>query len=643
MKNNVSTAMCLLCLVAGISSAAQEPTDWPSYGHDPSSSRYSPLSQIDKANVGTLKAAWTYHLSENLDTAPAAAAPNAPKGPDGRPIVRPRRTETTPVMANGVLYLPSPYSRILALDPATGKKIWEHKLEGNSNASTRGVGYWAGDAATPARIIFGTSDGKLMALNAKDGTVATEFGDGGVVNLREGVENGFPNARVTMTSPPEIYKDLVITGSVVQESPSRGPAGDVRAWDAKTGKVVWTFHTVPRKGEPNYQSWTTPGATDQRSGTDNWGFASVDAETGLLYLPIGNPAANFYGADRLGNDLYANCVVALDVMTGKVKWYFQAIHHDLWDYDLAGAPLLVTVKHGAKKIPAVVFTSKAGLVFILNRLDGKPIYGVEERPVAQSTAPGEESAATQPFPVKPAPMGRMDFKMSDLATVTPEQKAFCENLIAKFGGMENRGPFTPPSEKMTVIFPGTLGVMNWHGGSYDPKLGYVFYNIENQADFGQLVKNPDGSPIAYNKTAPGEGTYARFWNPDNFWPCQAPPWGQLVAINVNTGDYAWKVPLGTIPELDAKGVHNTGSMNMGGSIATASGLVFISATPDHQFRAFDAATGKVLWSTELDAGAYATPMTYKARDGKQYVVIVATGGGYYDKKGGDSVIAFALP
>jgi glucose dehydrogenase len=517
-------------------------------------------------------------------------------------------------------------------------------VPGGASASNRGVAYWPGDAITPARIVFGTSDSRLIALSAETGELATQFGDGGSVNMRAGVENGQPNAKVAMSSPPQIYKNIIVTGSTVQESPSLGPAGDIRGWDAYTGKLLWTFHTVPRVGEPGNQTWQTPGSVDQRSGADSWGLSSVDPETGLIFLPTGNPTANFYGADRKGDDLYSNCVVALDVQTGKLRWYFQAIHHDMWDYDLAGAPVLVTVDHGGKKIPAVVFTSKAGLVFILNRNDGKPIYGVEEKPVPKDDAPGEQASATQPFPVKPPPLGRMDFKPSDVAKVTPEQQKFCENLIESNGGMQNEGPFTPFGTKMTVVFPGSLGAMNWYGGSYDPKLGYVFYNIENQADWGQIVPAPDGSPVPYVKTAPGAGgPYARFWNPDNDWPCQAPPWGQLVALNVNTGEYAWRVPLGTYPELDAKGVHDTGSMNMGGSIATAGGLVFISATPDHHFRAFDEKTGKIVWDTQLEAGAYDTPMTYQAKNGKQYVVIVATGGGYYDKTSGDSVIAFALP
>lgn len=605
------------------------------YGHDGSSSRFSTLTDINTQNVATLKRAWTYHM------APVAAATAAPAtGLAAR--LRQRRTETTPLAVDGVLYMPTPYNTVIALDASTGKQLWEYKVPNNANASTRGVAYWPGNAKTGARIVFGTSDGALIALDAKTGTAAGNFGTGGVVDMKSGVDNGFANARFSLTSPPSVYKDVVVTGAVVQESPNLGPSGDTRGWDMVTGKLLWQFHSVPRPGEPGNETWETPDSWKNRSGTNVWGFISVDNDTGLVFLPYGSPTTDAYGGDRKGAGLYGNCLVALDALTGKLKWYFQAIHHDTWDYDLESAPILVTVHHGRTNIPAVVVTSKTGLVFILDRRDGKPVYGVEEKPTPHSDVPGEQAIDHQPIPVKPAPLTRMTFSKSDMATVTPEHQKFCEDLYNSYGGMHNDGPFTRYGMKASIVFPGTLGATNWHGGSYDPQLNYVFYNTIELADVGQMLPGRPGSGLVYERSGP-VGPYDRFWEGDKYWPCQQPPWGQLVALNIDTGEYAWRVPLGTIPELDAKGVHNTGSMNMGGSIATAGGLVFISATNDHHFRAFEAKTGKMLWDTEMEAGAYATPITYKGKDGKQFVVIVATGGGYYDKTGGDSVAAYALP
>lgn len=613
----------------------QPGSNWPSYGHDPGSSRFSPLTDINTQNVANLKRAWTFHM------APATSATAAPvTGLAAR--LRQRRTETTPVMADGLLYLPTPYNQVIALDPTSGKPVWEYKIANNANAGTRGVTYWPGDAKTGPRIVFGTSDGFLVALDAKTGKPAENFGEEGRVDMKPGISNGFENARISLSSPPAVYKDVIITGAVVQESPSLGPSGDTRGWDAVTGKLLWQFHSVPRPGEPGHETWETPDSWVNRSGTNVWGFISVDPETGQVFLPYGSPTTDAYGGDRKGANLYGDSLVVLNALTGKMNWYFQLIHHDTWDYDLESAPILVTVHHGSTSIPAVVVTNKTGLVFILDRRTGKPVYPVEERPIPHSDVPGEYSIDHQPVPTKPAPLGMMSVSKSDIATVTPEHEKYCEDLVSSYGGLHNDGPFTRYGTKVSVVMPGTLGTTNWHGGSYDPQLNYVFYNVSNIADVGQDTPSPPGSPLAYQRSGP-RGAYDRFWDPEKYWPCQQPPWGQLVALNIDTGDYAWRVPLGTIPELDAKGVHNTGSLNMGGSIATAGGLVFIAATNDHHFRAFDAKTGKILWDTEMEAGAYATPLTYKAKDGKQYVVIVATGGGYYDRTGGDSVAAYALP
>jgi glucose dehydrogenase/cytochrome c5 len=602
------------------------------YGHDDASTRYSPLKQVNTTNVQNLTLAWTYHLKRE--------GPRPQKmGPAGRGGGR-RLSEATPIMVNDTLYLPTPYSSIVALNPETGEEIWTYRFD-KGRPGPRGVSYWSGDKITPASILCGTSDGRLVSLNAKTGKPTAGFGTDGFVDLKADVDNGFPHGQYDMNSPPVIYKDLAITGAAVQELPAEGPSGDIRAWDLHSGKLVWRFHSVPLPGEVGHDTW--PGDSwKKRSGTNVWGLMSVDLKRGLVFLPFGSPTYDFYAPDRKGKDLFGNAIVALHADSGKLAWYFQTVHHDLFDYDLESAPVLMDIEKAGTKIPAVAVLGKNGLLFILDRRDGTPVFGVEERPVPASTAPDEEAWPTQPFPLKPEPLGRMSFRPDEIASVTPEQKKYCEDLLATDGGMENRGPYTPFGLKMTIQFPGTIGAANWPGMSYDPQLGYLFVNTNNLADVGKLVKNPEGKEPPYERHSPW-GDYARFWRNDKFWPCQEPPWGQFWAINANTGEVAWKIPFGTIPELDAKGVHGTGALNFGGSIATAGGLVFIAATNDHLFHAFDAKTGKLLWQTTLESGSYTTPMTYEAKNGKQYVVLVATGGSFFDTTAGDSVFAFALP
>jgi glucose dehydrogenase len=606
--------------------------DWPMFGHDLESTRFSPLSQLSTTNVAGLERAWTYHMKRD---APASATAGAISHGGGR-----RSSQATPIVIDGTMYLPTPYGTIVALDPETGTELWTFKMDKGQPAG-RAVSFWPGDKLAPASIVFGTRDGRLLSLNAKTGKLNEAFGEHGIVNLRDSVMNGFTNARYDMTSPPEIFKDLIITGAQVQETPERGASGDTRAWDIHTGKLVWQFHSVPHPGETGNETWPADSWKD-RSGTNVWGMMSVDAKRGLVFLPYGSPSFDFYGADRKGKNLFGNSLVALNATTGKLVWYFQTIHHDLTDFDLASAPVLMNVKHGRKEVPAVAVIGKAGLMYILDRRDGKPIYGVEERPVPPSDVPGEETYPTQPFPLKPAPLGRESFTEADIATVTPEHEKFCEAMFAKEGGMVNHGPFTTFGTKMTIVFPGSIGVTNWQGMSFNPRLGYLFVNTMNLADVGRLAKQEPGSDPPYERDSPW-GTYAHFWDNDKFLPCQQPPWGQLWAINVNTGEVAWKVPFGIVEELEAKGVHNTGAPNYGGSIATAGGLIFIAATNDQRFRAFEAATGKTLWETKLETGSYNVPMTFQGKSGRQFVVLVATGGSYYDATSGDSLIAFALP
>jgi glucose dehydrogenase len=602
------------------------------YNHDPGSTRYSPLNQINAQNVQKLTTAWTYHMNK-------AGALSHSAGAAGRGGGR-HSSEATPIMVNGVLYMPTPYSTVVALDAETGKEIWSFKPE-HARPAGRGVAYWHGDAQTPASILFGTSDGKLMSINAQTGKLTEGFGENGAVNIKPVVQNGMPNAQFNITSPVTIYKDLAITGGQVQEQPASGSSGDPLAWDVHTGKLVWRFHSVPHAGEVGNDTW--PGESwKNRSGTNVWGFMSVDLEQGLVFLPFGSPSYDFYGADRKGQDLFGNSIVALHADTGKLAWYFQTVHHDTWDYDLESPPVLFDVNKAGKKIPAVAVVGKAGYMYILDRRDGKPIFGVEEKPIPPSDVPGESQYPTQPIPVKPQPLARHSFSADELATVTPEHKKFCQDMWATEGGMVSGGPFTSYGSKLSVVFPGTLGATNWPGMSYNPELGYLFINTVSIADVGKVAKVAEGSDPPYERNSPW-GLYVRFWDVDRFWPCQQPPWGELWAINANTGDVAWKEPFGVDEELEAHGVKGAGTLNFGGSITTAGGLLFIAATKDQHFRAFEAATGKILWDTKLETGSYTVPMTYSGKNGKQYVVIVAAGGSFYDKTAGDSVIAFALP
>jgi len=612
-------------------------SDWTSYGHDAGQTKYSPLEQINTTNVNQLKQAWVYHLTPAVAQ---AAAPGA------KPIKR--SSQATPLIVNGLMYLPTPYSTVIALQPETGKLIWTYKLE-QSTVHGRTLSYWPGDKTTPASLFFGTADGRLMSLNAKTGRPTVGFGENGTINLKKGMnENLTPEgkpdetARYEMTSAGSIYKNLIITGADLQETPGKGPSGDIRAWDVHTGKLVWRFHSIAQPGEVGHETWLDDGWKG-RSGTNMWGFSSVDVERGLIFLPFGSPSSDNWGGDRPGNGLFGDSLVALHADTGKLAWYFQAVHHDIFDYDLESAPVMIIVHRNGKDIPAVAVTSKTGLVFILDRRDGKPVFGVEERPVPQSMIPGEHSSPTQPFPVKPVQLGRGSFKPEDVNNVTPEHHAFCEKMLATEGGMQgSTTTFTPYGDKLTIIFPSTVGITNWYGMSYNRKLGYLFANTNEMGSIGKIAPTKPGIDPPKDRTSPW-GTYAEFADNSKYWPCQQPPWGQLWAINVNTGEIAWKVPFGTIPELDAKGVHNTGSLNYGGSMTTGGGLLFIAASVDQHFRAYAAASGKILWDIKMETGAYVTPSTFMGKDGKQYVVIVDTGGGFFDKTSGDAILAFALP
>jgi glucose dehydrogenase len=601
--------------------AAGSSGDWPYYGHDPGARRFSPLTQISPQNVATLTRAWTF------DT-----------GAGGMQV--------TPLVIDGVMYVTAG-ANIFALEPETARVLWKFS---NTDMSRRGLAYWPGDAQTGARFFTGAGDGRMIAVDVKTGTLAAEFGTGGSIDLKASVSVDGGKGAFGLPSPPAVYRDIVITGGTNGEgAPATGRLyGDVRGWDARTGRMLWTFHTVPRPGEPGSETWPE-GAYKNRSGTNAWGFMTVDVERGLVFVPLGSPTADFYGADRHGNNLYGNSLVALDAATGKLKWYQQLVHHDLWDYDPAAPPTLVEARRGGQAIPAVAQTTKMGLLFMFNRVTGEPLFGMEELPVPQTVVPGEFTAKTQPFPIKPPPLARLTFDPSkDFYTLTPEHAAFCKGVWEKHE-MFADGPYAPmPLKGNVVTFPSTLGGGGFGGVSYNPQLGLVFVNVSHLGMVGrmELRKNPDTGETTYVKNSPLGGAYGRFWNPENRIPCSAPPFGELVAVNANTGDVAWRVPLGIVEDLEAKGIRNTGALNLGGSMATASGLVFIGATADSRFRAFDAKTGKELWVTKIDADAKAAPMTFLGRDGRQYVVIMAGGGLQLSKTtpaSGQNLVAFALP
>ncbi|HYL38870.1 MAG TPA: pyrroloquinoline quinone-dependent dehydrogenase [Bryobacteraceae bacterium] len=602
----------LLLILCAFPAFAQDPADWPAYGRDPAGTKFSPLDQITPKNVAQLAVAWTYHSGE----------------PGGT-------WEETPIVVGGVMYFASQKNRVIALDAESGRELWTYDPKTPRVSEHRGVSYWIGDKQHPPRIILATA-ARLIALDAKTGKPVPDFGDNGEVNLRAGVADDYPRAHYAITSPPAIYQNLVILGPSTQEGPSKGPSGDPRAFDALTGKLVWRFHAVPQPGEPGNDTWGPEGWKD-RAGPSAWGGMAVDTERGLLFVPLGNPADSFYGADRKGQNLYANSIVALDAATGKLRWYFQLVHHDIFDLDASAPPALIEATQNGKRVPAVAEFSKNGLLYVLDRMTGKPIWGVEERPVPKSDTPGEESWPTQPFPLKPPLLSRMSLTKEELSNISPESHAYCVEQFEKY---KTLGPFTPFSDKEPrLTFPSSIGGANWAGVSFDPKLGYVFVNFSNLGQMGLMATTPPGSPMPYRNSL----AYSRFVDKDGY-PCNRPPWGELAAVDTKTGDIAWRVPLGSYEELEAKGLKNTGATNLGGAISTAGGLVFIGATNDQHFRAFDSRTGKLLWETRLEADGNATPMTYQGRNGKQYVVIVVGGPGHLRRgPSSDAVVAFALP
>ena len=625
--------------------SAQLPGDWPVYGHDAGGARFSPLVQITRDNVAQLQVAWTYHAGI----------------PDMSTMShRPPSFEVTPIVVDGTMYVITPTGIIAALDPATGAERWRFDAgvnphRGYGDFASRGVSFWrdsragAGSPPPPCahRIFAATIDARLVALDAATGKPCADFGAAGIVDLRKGLRvppDEFQFYEVT--SPPAVVGDLVITGSAVADNTNLAPAsGEVRAFDARTGVLKWTFDPIPQdSADPAFKTWQN-GAARIVGAANVWSVIVADPEHDLVFLPTSSPAPDYFGGMRLGDDRYANSIVALRASTGKVIWHFQSVHHDLWDFDNAAPPALVTVKRNGNAIRAVIQTGKSGMLYVLDRMTGTPIFPVEERRVPGSSVPGEVASPTQPFTVLTPPLVPLRYSAADAWGPTPEAKAACHDILA---ALRNEGPFTPPSMQGTLSQPGNIGGAHWGGVAIDEKHGLAVVPVNRVPAMVQLFVahgfNNDSSKTADAARGMTDFEYTNMRGTPYLMrrrlilgptglPCVPPPFGSLVAVNLTTGDIAWNVPLGTMGGFP-------GSPNLGGPITTAGGLVFIGATLDRAIRAFDVETGREVWRAALPAGARATPMTYEA-GGKQFVVIAAGGGGPFGA--GDAIIAFALP
>jgi quinoprotein glucose dehydrogenase len=573
------------------------------------------LKEITRNNVNSLEVAWTYH------TADAGAATTI---------------ECTPIVIDGVMYLTTATSKVVALDADTGCERWKYDPYANikivqpkaSGGVNRGVAYWSEGKRT--RIFLGASDGRLISLDAKTGKPDPGFGKAGTVDLREGVGVDLNGINYGPTSAPAVYRDIIIVGFSCPEGGRPAP-GDPRAFDARSGKELWRFHTIPRPGEFGHETWRDD-SWQFAGAANNWGGTSLDERRGLVFMGTGSASPDFYGGGRKGDNLFANCTLCLDARTGKRLWHFQTLRHDLWDHDLPTCPNLVTVTHQGRKREAVAQVTKTGFVFLFDRFTGKPLFQVEDRAVPASDLPGEQAAATQPFPVKPPPFSRQFVGESDLTDISPESH---EEVLRQFRSYRAGPAFTPPSTNGTIVVPGFHGGATWSGACVDPATGILYVNSNNQPNVTRMIADE-------NPREPFRPTgYFKFLDKSGY-PGIKPPWGLLSAVDLNRGEMLWQVPLGEYPELTARGIPQTGTENFGGAIVTAGGLIFIGGSKDEKFHAFDKTTGKLLWEFKLPAGGYATPCTYAVK-GRQYVVIAAGGGGKLGTRSGDSYVAFALP
>src|SRR5713226_1170725 len=588
-------AAALIVFAAEPHAAAQNHQTWRDYGGAADSSQYSALAQINRSNVSQLEVAWTFPTGDN------------------------NKYFFNPLVVDTVMYVLARNNSIVALDAATGSEVWTCAAEpGTTVITSRGINYWESKNRSDRRLLF-SSNHFLRAIDARTGRTIPSFGDGGRVDLKEGLDRDPKTIRLVQSlTPGRVFEDLLILGSATNQEYGSAP-GDIRAFDVRTGKLVWTFHTIPRPGEFGYDTWPKD-AWKRVGGANVWGEFSVDEKRGIVYAPTASAKYNFYGADRRGANLFGDCLLALDARTGKRLWHFQMVHHDIWDYDDATAPKLITVRHGGKSVDVVAQVSKQGFVWVFDRVTGEPLWPIEERPVPRSDMPGEETWPTQPFPLQPPPFARQKFTVDDLSPFlnAQDRARFRDEILSA----RNEGMFAPPGQRNTIQMPGNNGGANWSGAAVDPAKGTLFVVSKDLPAMLKLAK--DAAADKDLAASAGERFYSGFGfmiASDGLSPI-APPWSSLTAYDLNQGTIQWRIPLGEVPDLAAKGFKDTGShYPKVGPVVTAGGLIF-TGTRDRKVRALDAATGKALWERQVDAALEGMPAVYEV-GGRQYVVYCA--------------------